>query len=241
LEAADPHLAMFGARPHWPDKEELANWRSVLAAGWRVVMDTEPSLARDVAADLQVIVPLAAVAGRVPLSATSGWAPGAVALSLPRDPVSCAETLIHEHRHCVLGLVEEMVPPLVDPESTRLCYAPWRDDPRPAAGLLHGCFAHVAITRFWWRRRQICAAEDIAYAELQFARWREATTEGIAELLSSGALTDTGECVAAALWQTMSSWQREQVSPGALESAAAINAERRTRWRRAHSRLRETD
>lgn len=234
LEAGDPHLAKFGVRPRWPDKDELAEWQAMLTQGWRVVVANDPALATDLAADLQVIVPLKAAPGQPSLSATSGWTPGAVALSLPPDPLSCAETLIHEHRHYVLGLVEDIVPPLVDPDSTVLCYAPWRDDPRPPSGLLHGCFAHVAVTRYWRRQREICAAEDIPRVEVEFARWREATTEAVYGLQRSGALTAQGEGVAAAMRQTLEGWRGDGVSAEALATATAMNAEHRLRWRQTH-------
>ena len=43
-----------------------------------------------------------------PVTATSGWAWGAVLLSLPPDSLAFAEALTHEFHHLVLAAVEDM-------------------------------------------------------------------------------------------------------------------------------------
>jgi HEXXH motif-containing protein len=223
LESDDPHLDRYGTPVQQPDRRDLVRWRTLLDEAWRIV----------VATDLQVIVPLEQAPGQKPASATSGWAPGAVGLGLPDDAVTLAETLVHEYRHCVLGLVEDIVP-LVDPDSDVLCYAPWRSDPRPPGGLLHGCFAHLAVAAFWRRQREIGPAESEPEAQRQFAHWRQATGDAVNELLKSEALTEAGHCLAEAMRDTLAPWQDEPVPHEAVTQARASVAEHRLNWRLAN-------
>ena len=64
-------------------------------------------------------------------------------------------------RELTAGLVGATIDPRNDPRSavtSDSCspdtfgaiaiYLPWRDDPRPAAGLLQGAYAHVGVTEF---------------------------------------------------------------------------------------------
>lgn len=77
--------------------------------------------------------------------------PGALFVSivqggLPVDPFDLADSLIHEYRHQKLYLFERRHP------TTRpgaLVVSPWREDPRPASGLLHAAFVFAELRRFW--------------------------------------------------------------------------------------------
>lgn len=51
----------------------------------------------------------------------------------------------------------------------RRYYAPWRDHPRPAVGLLQGAYAHVGVTEFWWRRRK----SALSAARSHLAHWKQ--------------------------------------------------------------------
>jgi HEXXH motif-containing protein len=150
-----------------------------------------------------------------------------VALSLPTDPLALAETLVHEAQHGVLGVVEDAVP-LVDLDADLLCYAPWRDDPRPVGGLLHGCYAHLAVTAFWRRRRENRA--DAERGHFEFARWRQATLGAVHTLLGSGALTATGARLASGMRDVLSAWEHEPVPARARERATRVNAEHQRRF-----------
>ena len=58
-----------------------------------------------------------------------------------------AETLVHEFQHVKLGGLMDMVRLVEVGRGAGLCA--WRQDPRPAGGLLQGAYAHLGIVRFW--------------------------------------------------------------------------------------------
>jgi len=78
--------------------------------------------------------------------------PGALFVSVTQgtrmiDPYDLADSIIHEHRHQKLYLLER-VRPTVHPTGD-LVVSPWREDLRPPAGLLHAVFVFVELQRFW--------------------------------------------------------------------------------------------
>jgi len=64
-----------------------------------------------------------------------------------------AESIIHEAMHLKLTLIESIAP-LVKPDANSLYYSPWRDENRPAQGVLHGMFVFRAILDFHERNLQ---------------------------------------------------------------------------------------
>ncbi|WP_223523685.1 MULTISPECIES: cyclophane-forming radical SAM/SPASM peptide maturase YhhB [unclassified Pseudomonas] len=78
--------------------------------------------------------------------------PGALYVSISQgegliDPYDLADSLIHEHRHQKLYLLERYAP-TVERTSAQVV-SPWREDLRPPSGLLHAVFVFVELKRFW--------------------------------------------------------------------------------------------
>lgn len=59
-----------------------------------------------------------------------------------------AESILHEAMHLKLTLIENIVP-LIVPDAKGLYFSPWRDEPRPARGVLHGLFVFKALLDFF--------------------------------------------------------------------------------------------
>lgn len=59
-----------------------------------------------------------------------------------------AEGILHEAMHLKLTLVEEVLS-LVNTQSSAVYFSPWRDEMRPAQGVLHGLFVFRAIHDFY--------------------------------------------------------------------------------------------
>lgn len=77
--------------------------------------------------------------------------PGALFVSIIQgcgliDPYDLADSLLHEYRHQKLYLFERQYPTTVP---GALVVSPWREDLRPASGLLHAIFVFVELRRFW--------------------------------------------------------------------------------------------
>lgn len=192
LETADPYLDRYTLPMATRlTREEIQAWRHQLQSAWDVLATHHRWAAAPMADGLSVIVPLTPHSDTDLVSATTPAAFGAIATSPPPGPVVLAETLVHEFQHVKLcGLLDMMQ--LVRPGGEPV-YAPWRQDPRPAAGLLQGIYAHLGIVRFWRAQQQVESdPDDLRRAQALAARWFPAIDQTIATLLDSGRLTGEG-------------------------------------------------
>lgn len=214
---------------------ELDPWRSAFKGAWTLLDRNHPAVAADVAAMIKVIVPLTKPPyGQV--SSSSAETFGAVALSQPHDPCGLAVTLAHEVQHTKLSALLNLVP-LMRPDNGSVFYAPWREDPRPASGLLHGAYAYLGVTGFWRRQRQVIPKADAAtrlLADSEFARWREGAALASRMLLSSGRLTENGTIFVRGMATTLENWRDEPVPESARRLAAEQSLRHMARWRSLH-------
>jgi len=184
LEDRDPRRHLLGLRPTPPlTDQDTAHWLHCLDDAWRLLVDRHRPDAAILATVLRCIVPVEPDPAVRGISATSADAYGAVAMSAPEDGTALAVGLLHEVAHSVLNGTQHLFDLLRRPDS--LGYSPWRDDPRPASGVLHGAYAYLAVTRFW---RTEAAATGDRRAAFEFARWREAVASA-ADGLADGGLT----------------------------------------------------
>jgi HEXXH motif-containing protein len=65
-----------------------------------------------------------------------------------------AESILHEAMHLKLTLIEDLIP-LIKPDTNSLYYSPWRNEERPAKGVLHGLFVFRAIREFYKELQKI--------------------------------------------------------------------------------------
>jgi HEXXH motif-containing protein len=207
---------------------EARDWQRALQQGWQVLAEGYPGIAAEVAAAISVIVPLSrSVHGH--LSSSSPEAFGAVAMSEPPDPDTCASTLTHEVQHLKLCGVLAIVS-LTLPDDGRRYYAPWRDDPRPIAGLLQGAYAYLGVTEFWRRRRQLAVGAVQLRADGEFALWREGTRRVIGTLQSSNRLTTAGTDFVQRMSETASRWMSDPVPRQAQANALREATDHLVRW-----------
>ncbi len=231
LEDTDPLRARLGVTPAGPlDDAAVAVWQHCLDAAWRLLVDRHRPAAETLAAVLSVIVPVEPDPGSGGISATSAEAYGAVAISPTADPVALAVGLLHEAQHSMLNAVLVLFD-LVRP-GPEAGYSPWRDDPRPAIGVLHGAYAYQAVTRFWRAEAQGAKGRGgSVLAAFEFARWRAAVVAAAAELLAGPALTPAGRRFTGALRDEVAGWLADPVDAEAARLAAGANLEHRVRWR----------
>ncbi|MGW1888713.1 HEXXH motif domain-containing protein [Streptomyces sp. NPDC002004] len=161
------------------------------------------------------------------LSASTGDAFGSMVISRPGDPLSLAETLVHEFQHSKLGALLHLFP-LLDDDRREEFYGPWRSDPRHLSGLLHGAYAFVGVTGFWRDRK---AEEPSWRAEFQFALRRLQTRGVVRTLLTRARLTDAGRRLTLGLARTLDGWLREPVDPVARARARAAATSHLVEWR----------
>lgn len=226
LEDRDPRRALLGLRPTPPLTDaEAAHWQHCLDEAWRLLADRHRPAAEVVAAVLACVVPVVPDPAARGISATSADAYGAVAMSAPQDGTALAVGLLHEVAHSVLNATQHLFDLHRRPDA--LGYSPWRDDPRPASGILHGAYAYLAVTRFW---RTEAAATGDRLAAFEFARWREAVATAV-DSLPPGDLTPAGARFVAALRDEVRPWLDEPLDPAVVRLARAANTDHHLRWR----------
>jgi uncharacterized protein len=127
--------------------------------------------------------------------------PGALYVSVRHaqgyvDPYDLADSIIHEHRHQKLYLLQHAFP-LVEVDKP-LVRSPWRSDLRPPSGLFHAVFVFSQLLEFWTYLEASgpSAVRDRARQNI------ETTRRNLAEAvptLKSTPLTDLGSRLASVL------------------------------------------
>src|SRR5262249_5384214 len=149
-----------------------------------------PALAREMevlSRDVLFIRDLTAHVDKV-VSFSDDSAPGALYCSVRRSnglisALDLADSLIHEHRHQKLYLLDRYAPLVL--RDRPLVASPWREDMRPPSGLLHAVFVFTDLIAFW-RDVAARAGPDAPRAEREVAtiasklRAAFVTLEGVA-------------------------------------------------------------
>ncbi len=119
---------------------------------------------------------------------------------------------------------------LYQPDETRY-YAPWRQDPRPLGGLLHGAYAYLGVSDFWRIQRASAAMIHRDYAQMELARWCNLVPGQVVDvLLSSGKLTALGERFVYGMAERLRNWdERLPEEPSRL--ARIASGDHRLGWR----------
>jgi hypothetical protein len=181
------------AYPQLDERDGLDSFCSVLYAAFDQLTAVAPGFVSSIRGLLRVVVPMRRPPHGVP-SSSSNAMPGAIWLTDHDDPAIVAEQVVHECTHALLFLCQEL-DPLIDPEAHGdgwagdLVYSPWRDDPRPVAGLLHGVavFTRVAMCHSARREHSQTSCRRLAalLPQLNVAN----------ELLAGVRMTDAGDAL----------------------------------------------
>ncbi|MFD8984940.1 aKG-HExxH-type peptide beta-hydroxylase [Streptomyces sp. NPDC059564] len=178
---------------------------------------------------LRSVVPLAG--GTRSSGATLPAAAGSV-LARAQAPPALAATLVHEVQHGKLAALADILT-LHTADRTPRHWAPWRSDPRPLEGLLHGAYAHLALAGYWQR----AALYGARGAWAQHARIRAQVAAVLPVLREHPQLTATGR----EFVDAMAAAERAMDAlppPGDQHATArrALDRERRA-WCEAHPEL----
>ncbi|WNV88739.1 HEXXH motif domain-containing protein [Umezawaea sp. Da 62-37] len=234
LDDLDPFRG-FGERlpPARLDGDEVARWQNCLTRTWTLLTEHHAATADALATGLTVLVPRLPSGRFQPYSASAQDAFGCVALSLPSSAVDFAATLVHEFQHSKLCALLDLVELHRDDHSGRRFYAPWRDDPRPFGGLLHGSYSFVGVAGFWRVQRRV---DNTPLAHFEFAHWREQTRRATRTLGEASNLTSLGRRFVAAMSEQLSAWCAEPVPADSLSAARLAAADHHATWRLRHLR-----
>jgi HEXXH motif-containing protein len=212
------------------DENSVADWQRRLNEAWQLLVRHHRRYADAIAAGLVALVPLTAERASRGVNATSMDAFGAMLVSPPADGQALAVAIVHEFQHAKLGALLDLIS-LHDGSPEARYYAPWRDDPRPLGGLLHGAYAFLGVTDFWRVQRTLPAAGRAEFAEFEFARWRERVRRVIEVIAGSGRLSTAGVEFVAGMRSTLDRWLEEPVPAEARVLARDAADDHQTAWR----------
>ncbi|MGF7229625.1 MAG: aKG-HExxH-type peptide beta-hydroxylase [Candidatus Saccharibacteria bacterium] len=151
LDDADPYNT---ATPYELSAEETTEWHTMLDETWNQLAAVHPRFAEGLSRRLSVIVPSAR---RKQFEASSSSADiniGSIEMSLPTNPIEAGEMIVHEScGHGVLNSVLGALELIKNPPTRADQYAPWRDDPRPLMGLLHGIYSFSRVVDYYTTQR----------------------------------------------------------------------------------------
>ncbi|MFF4363982.1 HEXXH motif domain-containing protein [Streptomyces sp. NPDC001604] len=211
--------------------EQFADWERWISAMWPLLVADHRADARALSAGLLSLVPLPhreRLRGR---TASSSDAFGCVLLTEPDQdtavlPAQLGVALIHEFRHTLLnGLI--FLAPLFE-DCADLFYAPWRDDPRPLGGLVHGAYAFSGVARYWRARG------EEGLAGFEFALLRDALDQVLTTLRDHPLLTPLGRRLCEALSEQTAHWSAEPVGQHEHNLARLASAHHQATWRAHH-------
>ncbi|TLS41525.1 HEXXH motif domain-containing protein [Streptomyces montanus] len=199
---------------------EAAAWQDMYEAAWHLVVEQSRVDPAGIAGSLLAVTPLP---DRSPSELFSGSAPeayGGVLMSKPHRPVDMAAALVHEAQHTKLSALLDLVT-LLHGGLEEHHYAPWRADPRPLRGILHGVYAFLGVASFWQALRERTDISDAerAEADFEFALRRSQVEEGLRTLWAEGSFADLGERFLRGVERTLAALLKEPV-PAAAALAA---------------------
>lgn len=230
LDVGEPESygEQFGAPVLGPlSDSQHAAWEDMFGRAFAVLDARHPALAANVAADLVAVVPLRPLGGGGGLSATSRDNLGAIALTTPGDATGLAATLAHETQHSKLDGLHSLVPLFVE-GGAKTHYSPWRRDPRPVEGLLHGVYAFFAVAEFWRAERD---GDASGRAGFEFAYTAHQVRLGHALLRRASGLLPAGRRVVTELAPRIRTWRAEPVAARVREVVDDLVYAHRAEWR----------
>ncbi len=237
LDDLDPYRE-FGEpiAPHRLPTAEVARWAEDLRETWQLLTEHHPETAAELASGLTTLVPFAATDQLAPFNASHHDAFGSLVLSRPKDATTFAATLVHEFQHSKLGILAALVD-LLDPDGdneTPRLYAPWRDDPRPAMGLLHGIFSFLGVTAFYREHSAVAKGPPARDAQFEFAYRREQTAYAAWILLTQAKPSALGHRFLTTARDRLIDWAAEPLPDDVLAAAGMANLDHRLSWRLRH-------
>jgi hypothetical protein len=209
---------------------DRAAWQRLLDAAWQVLVRDHPGRAAELSVGLVAIVPIVADHIGSAGSITARDAFGSMCATRSGTGRTFADSLVHEFQHSKLYALADIVP-LHTAGAEPVHYSPWREDPRPMEGLLHGAYSYVGVTDFWDVQRHLLNDDsERDYAEFEFCRWSRQVVAAIEVLLGSGLLTDAGTRLVRGMEAATRQWRSAQERPRLRQLADLAIADHRTRW-----------
>jgi HEXXH motif-containing protein len=233
LDDVDPYRGLFRPlRPQRLTDIDVGTWHKQLTEAWQLVVEHAPEFTEALPAGLESIVPEPEFPFRLP-SASSGESFGSALICYPEDPAALAATLIHEFQHIRLGGLLQFIPLQAADRRERL-YAPWRDDPRPLGGVIHGVYAFFGVAAFYRTFSEKNSGDRLAAFE--FAHWRDQVWNTLESIRDDEALNDAGRRFLEQVAGRVEPWLDIPVHEDVKRWSKLLAADHRGGWRLRHLR-----
>jgi uncharacterized protein len=196
LDDVDPYRNCYRSQlaPRLTETE-FARWQRNLQVAWQEIDRVHDAYAPGLLAGLATVTPLAAIGDDRYAGAAARSAFGAVAVTLPDDPVMLAFLLIREFQRAKLGAILDLYD-LCDrdggPDAT--------EEARRTEALLASTYTQLAVTDLWRVQQKVAPSLTTAEAAgRRFAESRAYVHDGIQTLATSASLTPLGQDFVAAM------------------------------------------
>lgn len=199
VHAMDGRLRLpFEGDVFFEEGENARRGMEATSEALKIIEDWSPSLLaelKQISPDIQFVTDPNAGPDSV-VSFSDDSVPGCLYVSVRTrnrflDAPLIADSIIHEHRHQKLYLLQRKMPLLLS--DLPLVESPWRSDPRPASGLFHALFVFVPLLKFWRYLGQSSTDEEFVRRALQDAQSIAAKLERGFEVIRTTQLTETGK------------------------------------------------
>jgi HEXXH motif-containing protein len=128
-------------------KRHEIRWLAIAIPAWEMIAQVSEPLSKELSLH-RVIVPIRVDKPQIALSATSPDVPATSFSSWCSTTPELVEMLIHEYHHDKLNMLLS-VDPLITGSETAVYPSPWKEQPRPLLGILHGAYVFTGVFQFW--------------------------------------------------------------------------------------------
>jgi len=215
---------------------EMALWANYLSETWQLIAEHHPAIAEELVVGLNTLAPRAVVDRNSPFSSSHPDAFGFVVLSLPVHATAFAATLIHEFQHSKLGVLLTVVDFLEPGHGNDIpqLYSPWRTDPRPATGILHGVFSFLGVTAFYRKHHAVVTGPAARAAQFEFAYHHEQSARAAETLLTEANPTALGRRFLSVTKKQLNDWRTDPLPTDIRTAARLANLDHWLSWRMRH-------
>jgi HEXXH motif-containing protein len=170
-------------------------------------------------------------------NSTNSIAFGAMKLTTPNDPYVLCDVFVHEFHHTKLYALTREVE-LFDPRDKSLYYAPWRPDPRPLTGFMHGIYSFTAVASFQASVVERAADDAVRQRAMHnFAYARAQVSLALSQLEVTRSLTPAGSAFSEGIADAMATLQKVSVGTEAQQHAEREIRVKAEEFRQHHSKL----
>ncbi|MFC4855724.1 HEXXH motif domain-containing protein [Actinophytocola glycyrrhizae] len=211
----------------------LSEWHKLLDEAWDVLVHHHPAYARELTSGLRALMPIGP--GGDTVGASSPAAFGGIRLSADGTATEFAEAMVHEMQHSKLNALMTMVR-LGNGDNERRYLAPWRDDPRPLVGLIHGVYAFTCGVEFWLSQSSVVAENEARTIDFDMVRRRLQVRRALDTITASGLLTAPGQALVDVVSARLAVCEEVPVHPALSATVTAVVDDHQALWRLRHTR-----